>query len=63
LPACRTEEVYVSPKGLSLRVKDLDFERTIVIVRDGKGGRDRVVVLPKSLVPDLRDQLRRSREL
>ena len=37
-------------EGLSLRVKDVDFERGAVVVRDGKGGKDRVVMLPRSLV-------------
>lgn len=38
-----------------LRVKDLVLERGEVIVRDAKGGRDRVTVLPASLVAPLRD--------
>jgi integrase len=37
-------------EGLRLRVKDVDFERNAIIVRDGKGGKDRVVMLPHSLV-------------
>jgi len=44
-------------EGVRLRVKDLDFTRRVVIVRDGKGGKDRVVMLPRSLVPALRSQL------
>ncbi len=44
---------------LSLRVKDLDLERREVMVRDGKGGKDRVTVLPKSLVPALREHLKK----
>lgn len=44
---------------LMLRVKDIDFERTEVIVRSGKGDKDRVTVLPRSLVPALREHLRR----
>ena len=39
-------------EGLSLRVKDLDFDRQVIVVRDGKGGKDRVVMLPRSLVED-----------
>jgi site-specific recombinase XerD len=30
-------------EGLSLRVKDVDFDRHVIVVRDGKGGKDRVV--------------------
>jgi integron integrase len=44
-------------EGLRLRVKDLDFERRSVMVRDGKGGKDRITVLPQRLVPPLRDHL------
>ena len=34
---------------LRLRIKDVDFELNQIIVRDGKGGRDRVTVLPESV--------------
>ena len=44
-------------EGIRLRVKDVDFARQIVIVRDGKGGKDRVVMLPRSLEAPLRAQL------
>jgi integron integrase len=44
-------------EGVRLRVKDVDFDRRIIIVRDGKGGKDRVVMLPRSLEPELRAQL------
>lgn len=50
-------------EGLQLRVKDLDFERGAVIVREGKGGKDRVVMLPQSLVGGLRGQLNAARSL
>lgn len=50
-------------EGLQLRVKDVDFERRAIIVREGKGGKDRVVMLPERLMPGLRDQLARSRVL
>ncbi|MCK4786229.1 MAG: integron integrase [Desulfobacteraceae bacterium] len=42
---------------LCLRVKDVDFERGQVIVREGKGDKDRVVMLPERLVPSLRAQI------
>lgn len=44
-------------EGLRLRVKDIDFERRAIVVREGKGGKDRVVMLPASLEQPLRDQL------
>jgi site-specific recombinase XerD len=34
---------------LRLRVKDVDFDRRVVMVRDGKGGKDRQVMLPAAL--------------
>ena len=46
---------------LRLRIQDVQFEQGIIVVREGKGGKDRVSVLPESLrVPLLehRDQLR-----
>lgn len=50
-------------EGLRLRVKDIDFGRRAVIVREGKGAKDRVVMLPASLEPLLRDHLARMREV
>lgn len=44
-------------EGLRLRVKDLDFDRNEIVVREGKGGKDRRVMLPGSLVPALRRRL------
>lgn len=42
---------------LRLRVKDVDFERGEILVREGKGGKDRRTMLPRSLVDPLRAQL------
>lgn len=42
---------------LRLRVKDVDFERGQVIVREGKGDKDRVVMLPARLVSSLKAQI------
>jgi len=50
-------------EGLRLRVKDVDFERNINIVRQAKGNKDRVVMLPHSLVAELRQQMLASRTL
>ncbi|HEY2780875.1 MAG TPA: integron integrase [Steroidobacteraceae bacterium] len=44
-------------EALQLRVKDLVVERSEIIVRDAKGGRDRVTVLPASIVDPLRVHL------
>lgn len=37
-------------EGLRLRIKDVDFERRELVVRSGKGAKDRVTVLPENLV-------------
>ncbi len=42
-----------------LRVKDLDFERGTVMVRAGKGDKDRMVMMPQSLRPALEEQKQR----
>ncbi len=44
---------------LRLRVKDIDFEQSQVIVRDSKGNKDRVTMLPQSLQEPLREHLTR----
>jgi integron integrase len=48
---------------LSLRVKDVDFAYRQILVRDGKGAKDRVTMLPDNLVEPLRAQLGRVRVL
>lgn len=48
-------------EGLRLRVKDVDFERHEITVRDGKGARDRVTMLPARLVEPLGSHLARVR--
>ena len=48
---------------LQLRVKDLELSRFELLVRDAKGQKDRVTVLPKSLGPHVRDHLARVRIL
>jgi integron integrase len=50
-------------EGLQLRVKDLDFAHRTLVVRAGKGGKDRLVMLPQSLVPALQEQLARGHAL
>ena len=46
-----------------LRVKDVDFARNEITVRDGKGGKDRHTVLPVSLVEPIMRQMEKVREL
>lgn len=48
---------------LGLRVKDVDLDRRQLIVRASKGGKDRVTVLPGSLVDRLRAHQERLRKL
>lgn len=50
-------------EGMRHRIKDVDFERQVIIVRDAKGGKDRVVMLPRLLVAALRLQLLAARAL
>ncbi len=50
-------------EGLRLRVKDVDFARNEVTVRNGKGGKDRRTVLPKSLLEPLQREVERARSL
>lgn len=42
---------------LSLRIKDVDFSRRIITVRDGKGAKDRAVMLPTSVAEPLRHHI------
>lgn len=44
-------------EGLRLRVKDIEFTRRELLVRSGKGAKDRVTVLPENLIKPLQDQL------
>ena len=46
-----------------LRIKDVDFENKQVIVRSGKGDKDRVTLLPGSLMDELQSQRDRARAL
>ncbi len=44
---------------LKLRVKDVDFGYRQILVRDGKGAKDRVTMLPQSVIEPLQQQLAR----
>jgi integrase len=48
---------------LRLRVKDIDFGQSQIVVRDGKGGRDRVTVLPESVKMPMQRHLAKVRGL
>ena len=50
-------------EGLRLRVKDVDFARGLILIRDGKGAKDRVTMLPRALETALRAHLHGAREL
>lgn len=50
-------------EALQLRTKDIHFDRGVIVVRSGKGGKDRVVMLPAALAPALRAQMRHARAL
>lgn len=50
-------------EALRLRVKDIDFSRREILVRDGKGFKDRVTMLPATLAPQLQAHLQRVKAL
>jgi len=50
-------------EGMRLRVKDVEFSRREILVRDGKGNKDRVTMLPLRVVGPLREQVEHAREL
>jgi integron integrase len=50
-------------EAIRLRVKDIDFDRCEILVRDGKGAKDRVTMLPQSLVVPLKEHLARRRAI
>jgi integron integrase len=44
-------------EAVRLRIKDIDFERLEIVVRDGKGAKDRVTMLPRKLAAPLQEHL------
>ena len=50
-------------EGMRLRVKDVEFTRREILVRDGKGQKDRVVMLPDRVAGPLQQQLADTRTL
>lgn len=50
-------------EALRLRVKDVDFGQKLIVVRDGKGFKDRSTILPEEVTPGLRRHLEMVRQL
>jgi integron integrase len=50
-------------EGLRLRVKDIDFAQQSITVREAKGDKDRITMLPNTLVPLLQNQLMHAKNL
>ncbi|VGO22982.1 integron integrase [Pontiella sulfatireligans] len=48
---------------IRLRVQDLDFENDLLFVRSGKGDKDRATLLPDSLTADLKEHLKKVKDL
>jgi len=50
-------------EALRLRVKDVGFARREIVIREGKGNKDRITVLPENLIGPLQQQLQKARAL
>jgi integron integrase len=50
-------------EGLRLRIQDIEFERNQIVVRNGKGAKDRVTLLPPGLVAPIRGQMATASQL
>jgi integron integrase len=48
---------------VQLRVKDIDFEYRQLVIRDPKGGNDRLTILPESLIEPLKEHLARVKRI
>lgn len=48
---------------LQLRIKDIDFDRREILIRNGKGAKDRMTLLPERLIIPLKEHLARRREI
>ncbi len=42
----------------NLKIRDIDFKRSLIIVRGGKGAKDRIVPIPKALLKEIEDYLK-----
>lgn len=67
VPLLVTQLLYGSglrlTEALRLRVQDVDFGQKLLVVRDGKGQKDRTTTLPDVVVPSLQDQLQAVKKL
>ena len=50
-------------EAVRLRIKDIELERGATLVRDGKGGKDRITMLPDCLVDAISTQIRQAKAL
>ncbi len=50
-------------EALSLRILDLDFDRNEIIIRHGKGDKDRHVMIPQKLIPELKTHIEKVRQI
>ena len=50
-------------EGVRLRVQDIDFDRRQIVVRDGKGSKDRMTMLPDRLARRMRTQMDAAHEI
>ena len=48
---------------LQLRIKDLDFQQSQIMVRSGKGGKDRITPMPKKVIEPLQEHLQTVRRI
>ncbi len=48
---------------IELRILDVDFDRSEIIIRHGKGDKDRRVMLPQSLIPKIKEQIENVKKL
>ncbi len=50
-------------EALRLRVQDIDFSQNQIVVRSGKGNKDRLTTLPETLIEELKHQLKKIRDM
>ena len=50
-------------EAMRLRIKDIDFSYKQILIRSGKGDKDRATLLPESLISELQQHIDRTREL
>lgn len=50
-------------EALRLRVQDIDFSQNQIVVRSGKGNKDRLTTLPETLIGELKQQLKKIRDM